>query len=439
MMKDAVMSTDTLSSLLLARAAGVGGARVAVYQRRLGVWEPTSWAELAAAAERIGNGLAAKGVVAGDVVALIGDDSVELLAAEHGVIGLGAVALLVPPDYSPVTTAALLLEHRAKAAITADQEQFDKCVDAPTPPDIVVVIDTRGLRGLEMAGRSDRASRATLAQLIDDAGAVSSWRASAESRAMNDRTLLVASASGPDVVVHAVTNGALCAAGSSAAQALRIDARSRLLLQRSLAELDDQVVHVAAPAAVGAAITIGEGGLLASAEIAQVAPSHLRSSPKWLGTVTADASRRATETRGIKRLALRGALPSADPSATASHVPLLAPGRIVGLMTGLVGLAFLLLTTSMNDWLRLLLCTLIAAVGGLVYMRTPNAVSGAIRRRYGLGRCGTVIAGAEELSADGRRLLGGLGIAVAAPSNVEATVVGRIPSSILHARQGSRA
>ena len=433
------MSSGTLSSLLLDRADGVDGARIAAYQRRLGVWEPTTWAELAATAERIGNGLLAKGVVAGDVVALIGDDGVEMLAAEHAIVGLGAVALLVPPDYSPATIGALLSEHGVKAAITGDQEQFDKCVDAPNPPVVVVVVDTRGLRALEVAGRTDRMSRATMVQLIDDAGAVSSWRASAGSRGVDERAILVASVSGTDVVVHAVTHGALAAAGSSAAAALRIVAGSRLLVQRSLSELDDQVVHVAAPAAAGAAVTFGEGGSLAGNEISQVAPSHLRASPPWLGGVVADAQRRATTTKGIKRFALRGVLPSAEPSGTASVVPAVAPGRIVGLLTGVAALVFLLLSTAMNDWLRLLFVAVIAAFGGIVYMRTPAAVTGAIRRRYGLGRCTTVIARPDEFSPEGRRLLGGLGIAVTAPTAIETTTLGRIPSSILAARQGSPA
>ena len=158
------MTATTLSGLLLDRALASPGI-VAVRQRRLGIWQPITWSGLRDDAARIGNGLAAKGVGPGDVVAIVGDDCLELLAAEHAIIGLGAVALLLPPDYSPETTAALAHGQGAKVILAGDQEQYDKFVEGPLPPpELVIVIATRGLRDLEVANQTYEALVALCAQ-----------------------------------------------------------------------------------------------------------------------------------------------------------------------------------------------------------------------------------------------------------------------------------
>ena len=187
------MSGNTLAGLLVESAAGPGGSQIAVYQRRLGVWEPFTWTALCEMAERIGNGLLKKGVRPGDVVAIIADNSVEFLACQYAIVGTGGTAMLIPPDFSPTTTVALLRANNVALAIAGDQEQYDKCVDTPDPPTTVIVIETRGLRELEVAGRSDRSTRSTLGQLIDDAGATTSWHSSVASVPATSRALLVRS------------------------------------------------------------------------------------------------------------------------------------------------------------------------------------------------------------------------------------------------------
>ncbi len=431
------MSGDTLAAALLERAAGPSGGHLGVFQRRLGVWEPISWTALCEMAERIGNGLLAKGVHAGDTVAIVADNSVEFLASQYAIVGTGATALLVPPDYSPATTAALLRANNVSLAITGDEEQYDKCVDAPEPPATVIVIETRGLRDLEVAGRPDRSTRSTLAQLIDDAGATSSWRSSVASVPATARALLVTSIDGTDVAVASVTHADLLAAGQTALDTMSIRVTSRLLAQRSLAELEEQVLSVGASMLCGCSVAIGEGGPLAGSELVQVAPTHLHVSPAWLRGVHADASRRVAETKGIKRLALGGRLPAGSPSASGSSPSPLPPSRLIGLATGAAVFVFLLVSPSMNDWIRIIISIAIAAVGGVLYLRTPAAVRAAIKRRYGLETCRAAIGNASTLAAGSAEFLAGLGLPVIPSVVAQAQPAGRVPSSVLAERLGA--
>ena len=432
-----VVSGSTLAAALVERASGTNGGHLGVFQRRLGVWEQVSWTALCAMAERIGNGLIAKGVHGGDVVAIVADNSVEFLAAQYAIVGTGATALLIPPDYSPATTAALLRANNVSLAITGDEEQYDKCVDALEPPPTVVVIETRGLRDLEVAGRPDRSTRLTLAQLVDDAGTTSSWRSSVTSVPATSRAVLVTSVDGTDVAVSSVTHEGLLAAGQSALDTMAIGATSRLLAQRSLAELEEQVLSVGASLLCGCSVAIGEGGPLAGSEVVQVAPTHLHVSPAWLRGVHADALRRVAETKGIKRLALGGRLPAGSPSTSVMSRPPLPPSRLIGLATGAAVFIYLLVSTSMNDWIRIVVSLAITAVGGVVYLRTPAAVRSAIRRRYGLGTCRAAIGEATTLAAGSAEFLAGLGLPVVPSVVAQVQPSGRVPSSVLVERLGA--
>ncbi len=432
-----VVSGDTLAAALIERASGPSGGRVAVFQRRLGVWEPMSWAALCEMAERIGNGLLAKGVRTGDVVAIIAKNSVEFVAAEYAVVGIGATALLISPDYSPATTAALLKANNASLAITGDEEQYDKCVDAPESPATVVVVETRGLRDLEVAGRPDRSTRSTLAQLIDDAGATSSWRSSVASVSATSLALLVTSIDGTDVAVSSLTHADLLAAGQSALDTMAIGATSRLLAQRSLAELEEQVLSVGASLLCGSSVAIGEGGPLAGSELVQVAPTHLHIASESLAGIHADASRRVRETKGIKRLALGGRLPVGAPTS-AGRAPLpVSPSRLIGLATSAAVFIYLLVSPSMNDWIRIIVSLAIAAVGGLLFLRTPAAVHAAIKRRYGLDTCRAVIGDAGSVAPGSAEFLAGLGLPLVAPVRATLNSVGAVPSSLLAERLGA--
>lgn len=434
---DTVMSENSLAALLVDRASGASGGHVAVYQSRLGVWVPFSWKELCAMAERIGNGLLAKGVKSGDVVAIISDNSVEFIASEYAIVGIGATAMLISTDYSPLTASALMHAHDVRVAIVGDQEQFDKCVDGSEPIANVVVVETRGLRELEVAGRADRATRSTLTQLIDDAGAASSWRAGVAGQRETSAALLVTSIDGSDVVVSSVTHGDLLTASRASVGALSIVSSSRLLAQHPLSESAEQVISVGTSLVSGCALSIGEGGPLASSELVQVAPTHLHAAPSWLSAIHADASRRVGATGGLKRLALGGQLPTAVSGGQNSTPAILSTSRIIGLATTVAVLAFLLVSTSMNDWIRIVISAVIAAVGGLVFLRTPAAVRGSIRRRYGLNACRVVVGDAANLVPGSEGFLAAIGVDLVPPTVPAGDPVGRVPSSVLAQRLGA--
>jgi AMP-binding enzyme len=433
-----ITANATLSSLLLERASATPKAS-AIRQRRLGVWLDISWAGMASQAASIGNGLIARGVKSGDVVLIMADNVAEIVAAEYAVVGLGAIALLLPPDYSPDTVAALVTSQRVRLAIVGDQEQFDKIATGSVPN--VVVMATRGLRHLEVAGRDDHDALCTLAQLEHDGNASTDWTTRAAQVTPQSPALRTTRIDGTDVVVEELNHTSLINAAAAAVTALGLGAHSDSLAQRSLAEADEQLLSVAVPALTGAQVAIGEGGVLGSAEVVQVQPSFMRPSPAWLAGIASDVDRQVSRTRGVKKLLLGSKFSGpvaitdlARSSNSSRRIPALAATRVIGLLTAGAVLEFLLLSVHVNDWIRLIVCFAIAILGGLAVAALPSSLPVPVRRRYGLSRLRGVVGQPDHFSDGARSLLGRLGVPFVSASVPAGTEVGRVASAVLSGR-----
>ena len=155
--------TSTLNDLLKTRVASTPNS-TAYRTFTLGLWETTSWDELAAHVGRTASGLVSLGVSDGSVVCIAADNSPAWVVSALAVTQLGATILAVPPETSFEAMGQTLLGAQVKVCIAGDEEQLDKIVDS-SPDVVVVVIDTRGVRSLDQVGRQDAATRLTYAQL----------------------------------------------------------------------------------------------------------------------------------------------------------------------------------------------------------------------------------------------------------------------------------
>src|SRR6266571_3787249 len=69
------------------------GAAACAKVKRAGAWQEVSWDELARKARLVADGLASLGVKKGDRVAVIGDTSLDWIAADLGIQGAGAIVV----------------------------------------------------------------------------------------------------------------------------------------------------------------------------------------------------------------------------------------------------------------------------------------------------------------------------------------------------------
>ncbi len=134
---------------LLARNAQLSPADVALRHKKLGRWIEYSWADYAERSARVGLGLRALGVSAGDRIAILGDNRPEWVWSDIGAQGIGAIVVGVYAT-SPAVEVQYILEHSGcTVAVVEDEEQLDKLLQVrdqlPALREIVLM-ESRGAR-----------------------------------------------------------------------------------------------------------------------------------------------------------------------------------------------------------------------------------------------------------------------------------------------------
>lgn len=134
-------------SQIFRNQAGKYKNRLAVEKRMQGVWCGWSWTEYYDTAKAVGLGLYRLGVRKGDRVALLSDNRLEWLAADMGIIGIGACTVpiyvtLLSPEVAYIinNSGSKIFIAENRTAVQKALDEIDKC---PTLEKIVVM-ETEG-------------------------------------------------------------------------------------------------------------------------------------------------------------------------------------------------------------------------------------------------------------------------------------------------------
>lgn len=123
--------------------------RIALREKRLGVWRPYTWADYYDRVRAFGLGLVSLGLQTGDRVAIHSEDRPEWVFSELGTICVGGISVGIYPT-NPAPEVEYILSHsEARYLVAEDQEQVDKALEvADRCPALqrIIVIDPKGLR-----------------------------------------------------------------------------------------------------------------------------------------------------------------------------------------------------------------------------------------------------------------------------------------------------
>ncbi len=134
---------------LLMHHAQVRGARPAIREKDLGIWQTLTWREVAAEVRRVACGLADLGVGTGEHVAVVGENRPRLYMAMMAAQCLGAIPVPLYQDAVAEEMAFVLQDAEVGVVVAEDQEQVDKMLEVSGRcPALrhVVYDDPRGLR-----------------------------------------------------------------------------------------------------------------------------------------------------------------------------------------------------------------------------------------------------------------------------------------------------
>jgi long-chain acyl-CoA synthetase len=134
---------------LVLHHAQVRGARPALREKDLGIWQTITWGELAGQVRELANGLASLGVQAGQHVAIVGENRPRLYLSMMAAQMLGAIPVPLYQDAVAQEMLYVLQDAEVRVAVVEDQEQVDKMIevgDQCPALSYVVYDDPRGLR-----------------------------------------------------------------------------------------------------------------------------------------------------------------------------------------------------------------------------------------------------------------------------------------------------
>lgn len=427
---------STLPQLLIERAKAMPNV-VAWRQFRLGVWNENTWASAHAEAAAIGSGLAALGMQKGDVVAVLAGNSVTAISSEIGAQGIGCVVAVLSSELAPSTVRSVLSLIHAKAVIVGDQEQFDKVQDANVASvQSTVVLDARGFRHIEVAGRPDAERVLTIEQLKNRSGNASDWDARVERLLGSEPSTILCfvNRKSSEVEAHRFSHDEVIRSAETLRNEAEATSADTVAVQTSLADPIEHTLSVVGPLVIGLGVNIGQTGL-ATQSMRQVQPSLVALNGAWLNGIAVDVERRVSGGRGLKGFAARKAL-SSPPNllTTPLKIAKLSRTRLVGLGALLLSFVFLLFSVSLNDFVRLLVVAAIALAAALITVVTGWSVTSSARRGLGLSRTRAILNGGAldtETTPAVASLLGSLSVPVVAVSAAAGEVLGHVRSEVL--------
>ncbi|MEB2397962.1 MAG: AMP-binding protein [Alcaligenaceae bacterium] len=139
---------------LVLHHAKVRGARPAMREKDLGIWQTITWAELAAQVRELAHGLAALGLRAGQHVAIVGENRPRLYLAMMAAQCVGAIPVPLYQDAVAQEMLYVLQDAEISLAVVEDQEQVDKLLEVSDRyPGLARIVydDPRGLRNYKDA------------------------------------------------------------------------------------------------------------------------------------------------------------------------------------------------------------------------------------------------------------------------------------------------
>ncbi len=282
--------------------------RVALREKRFGIWREHTWADYYDRARALGLGLVALGLEAGDRVAIHSDDRPEWLFAEVGAICVGASSLGIYPT-SPAAEVEYLLAHSgARFLIAEDQEQVDKALavaDRCPALERIVFVDPKGLRAyrdrrllsyaeVERLGRETAARDPALFERL------------IEERGLAEIPMLVYTSGTTGPPKGAMLSGAsLAHAVAIAAQTWSASPDDRLLSYLPLCHVAEKLFSIHIPIATGASANFAESVDTVPENLREVKPTIFLGVPRIWEKMAAGVAIRARDADPLKRLSFR--------------------------------------------------------------------------------------------------------------------------------------
>jgi len=294
----------TFPKLLAELDRRYGDSRIALQEKRYGIWQPFTWRQFHGRVRDFAHGLASLGVQPGQVVAVLGDNRPEWVISELAAQSLGACTVGIYPTSVGEEIIHVLTDGQVRVVVAEDQEQVDKIIelkDRLPAVETVIYYDTRGLELYEVP------------YLLEFTGLEATGREWAEAHPgwLDEQ---IAAGRGADVAVICTTSGTtgrpklamlshanLLEMGRSLNSLDPIGADDRYLSFLPLAWIGEQMISVACGLQMGFTLSFAEEAATQRADLRELGPNVMFSPPRIWEDMLSSIMVRVGEAGWLKR------------------------------------------------------------------------------------------------------------------------------------------
>ena len=305
------MDYGTFPRVLAAQAQRLGRRKVALREKKYGIWQEVTWEEYAARVRVVCLGLAQLGLQRGDKVVVISGNRPAWPYVELAAQALGAIPLGIFVDAQPEQVRVVLDHSEARIVLVEDQEQADKVlsVRGSVPRLERIIVDD--MRGLETYRDPMLVSREAVEALGHerDAREPQRYETLLKQGASTDVALL-AYTSGTTGVAKAamISHGNLLAMAAGVAQVDPVHEGDQIVSFLPFAWVGEQLISVAIALHVGATVNFPEEPETMRDDLREIGPHVIVAPPRFWETMCSECQVKIADAGWLKRLATRVAL-----------------------------------------------------------------------------------------------------------------------------------
>lgn len=293
----------TFPRLLLDHAAKRPDAP-ALREKEYGIWQTTTWSELALLVRRLACGMAHAGVKRGDHLVVVGENRPRLYATMLAAQSLGAVPVPLYQDAVAAEYVFPIQNAEVGYAVVEDQEQVDKMIEVRASCPMLGRIwydDPRGLRNYSEPGLDSLDALVAAGQAHDAANAALFDDEVAQCQPQDVAALFFTSGTtgNPKGVVH--THFSLLDRAAAGARFDKLTEREEVLAYLPPAWIGQNIFSYAQWLACGYVVNCPESAATASIDLREVGPTYYFAPPRVFEALLTSVTIRMEDAGWFKR------------------------------------------------------------------------------------------------------------------------------------------
>ena len=302
----------------------------ALREKSYGIWQTTTWAQLATQVRQLACGLAEAGLKRDDHVVVVGDNRPRLYASMLAVQALGAVPIPLYQDAAGTEFVFPINNAEVGFAIVENQEQVDKLLEIrPQCPGLgrIWFDDPRGLRKYDAPGLAslDALIESGAARLTRDAGFFDAQVAQGQPQDVAAMFFTSGTTGNPKGVVH--THFSLLNRAKAGADFDHLTEREEVLAYMPPAWIGQNIFSYAQWLACGYIVNCPESAATVTIDLKEVGPTYYFAPPRIFEGLLTMVMIRMEDASAIKRKLFHACM------AVARRVgPDILDGKPVGLL-----------------------------------------------------------------------------------------------------------